>query len=212
MTDTKTNNETAILAGGCFWCLEAVYDGLEGVSEVQSGYIGGNVDNPSYEAVCSGRTGHAEAVRIAFDPSVLTFDDLLDVFFVIHDPTTLNRQGADVGTQYRSEIFATSPEQRRAAEEKIAALTAEHAFEGSDCHRCLRRRYLLCRRALPRRLLRPEPQPALLPGRRRSQGRQVPQEVRRPPQATRRQLAVVLGVRAFSPRVAATSKSSRSQE
>ena len=110
MTDTNTNTETAILAGGCFWCLEAVYDGLEGVSEVQSGYIGGDVDNPSYEAVCSGRTGHAEAVRIIFDPSVLTFDDLLDVFFVIHDPTTLNRQGADVGTQYRSEIFATSPD------------------------------------------------------------------------------------------------------
>jgi peptide-methionine (S)-S-oxide reductase len=125
---TSTTTETAILAGGCFWCLEAVYDGLEGVSEVQSGYIGGTVDNPSYEAVCSGRTGHAEATRITFDSGIITFDDLLDVFFVIHDPTTLNRQGADVGTQYRSEIFATSPEQRRIAEEKIAALTAEHAF------------------------------------------------------------------------------------
>jgi peptide-methionine (S)-S-oxide reductase len=126
---TSTTTETAILAGGCFWCLEAVYDGLEGVSEVQSGYIGGVVDNPSYEAVCSGRTGHAEAVKITFDPNVLSFNDLLDVFFVIHDPTTLNRQGADVGTQYRSEIFATSPAQRTAAEEKIAALTAAREFD-----------------------------------------------------------------------------------
>jgi peptide-methionine (S)-S-oxide reductase len=125
---TTTTTETAILAGGCFWCLEAVYDGLEGVAEVQSGYIGGTVDNPSYEAVCSGRTGHAEATRITFDPTVITFADLLDVFFVIHDPTTLNRQGADIGTQYRSEIFATSPDQRRIAEEKIAALTADKAF------------------------------------------------------------------------------------
>jgi peptide-methionine (S)-S-oxide reductase len=126
---TDTTHETAILAGGCFWCLEAVYDGLEGVAEVQSGYIGGSVDNPSYEAVCSGRTGHAEAVKVTFDPAVLSFSDLLDVFFVIHDPTTLNRQGADVGTQYRSEIFATSPEQRAAAEEKVRGLTAEKAFD-----------------------------------------------------------------------------------
>ena len=125
---TDRNTETAILAGGCFWCLEAVYDGLEGVSDVQSGYIGGTVDHPSYEAVCSGRTGHAEAVKIDFDPAILDFGDLLDVFFVIHDPTTLNRQGADIGTQYRSEIFATSGEQRRIAEEKIAALTSEKAF------------------------------------------------------------------------------------
>jgi len=120
--------ETAILAGGCFWCLEAVYDDLEGVQAVKSGYIGGAVPNPSYEAVCSGRTGHAEAVRIEFDPRVVSYADLLEVFFAIHDPTTLNRQGADVGTQYRSEIFATTPEQRRVAEDMIARLEAERAF------------------------------------------------------------------------------------
>ena len=126
MPDTTT--ETAILAGGCFWCLEAVYDELEGVSSVQNGYIGGAVENPSYEAVCGGQTGHAEAVRIEFDPSVITFADLLDVFFAIHDPTTLNRQGADVGTQYRSEIFAMSPEQTQTAREAIADLEVRHAY------------------------------------------------------------------------------------
>jgi peptide-methionine (S)-S-oxide reductase len=112
-------SETAILAGGCFWCLEAVYDDLQGVTDVQSGYIGGSVANPSYEAVCSGRTGHAEAVRIEFDPSVVSYADLLEVFFAIHDPTTLNRQGADVGTQYRSEIFVTTPAQRETAERVV---------------------------------------------------------------------------------------------
>ena len=120
--------ETAILAGGCFWCLEAVYDDLQGVRSVKSGYIGGSVPNPSYEAVCGGRTGHAEAVRIEYDPSEISFDDLLEVFFAIHDPTTLNRQGADVGTQYRSEIFAVTPQQRAAAEEAIARLTADGSF------------------------------------------------------------------------------------
>jgi peptide-methionine (S)-S-oxide reductase len=120
--------ETAILAGGCFWCLEAVFDGLEGVQAVQSGYIGGSTQNPSYEAVCSGRTGHAEAVRIEFDPSVISFSDLLEVFFAIHDPTTLNRQGADVGTQYRSEVFAVTPKQRTLAQEAIAALNAGGDF------------------------------------------------------------------------------------
>ena len=128
MSDGARETEAAILAGGCFWCLEAVYDDLEGVRAVQNGYIGGTMPDPSYEAVCSGRTGHAEAVRIEFDPAVVSFADLLEVFFAIHDPTTLNRQGADIGTQYRSEIFAMSPEQRRIAEETIARLTAERAF------------------------------------------------------------------------------------
>jgi peptide-methionine (S)-S-oxide reductase len=123
-----TSSEVAILAGGCFWCLEAVYDELAGVRGVKSGYIGGEVANPSYEQVCSGETGHAEAVRIEFDPDVISYADLLEVFFAIHDPTTLNRQGADVGTQYRSEIFATTPEQRRIAEETIAQLDAGGAF------------------------------------------------------------------------------------
>jgi len=115
--------ETATLAGGCFWCLEAVYDQLKGVTSVVSGYAGGSVPNPSYEAVCSGRTGHAEVVQIEFDPSVVSYQNLLDVFFTIHDPTTLNRQGNDVGTQYRSAIYYHSPEQKETAERTIAALT-----------------------------------------------------------------------------------------
>ncbi|MBV9174681.1 MAG: peptide-methionine (S)-S-oxide reductase MsrA [Chloroflexi bacterium] len=113
------STETATLAGGCFWCLEAVFTELRGVERVVSGYTGGQVANPSYEQVCSGRTGHAEAVQITFDPEEVSYRELLDVFFTIHDPTTLNRQGADVGTQYRSAIFYDSPEQQRIAEEVI---------------------------------------------------------------------------------------------
>lgn len=116
--------ETALLGGGCFWCLEAVFDELEGVHSVESGYAGGRGADPSYEDVCSGRTGHAEVVRIAFDPSVLSFADLLRVFFTIHDPTTRDRQGHDVGTQYRSVIFCATPEQRATAEAIIAEITA----------------------------------------------------------------------------------------
>lgn len=109
-------SETAILAGGCFWCLEAAYDELAGVISVKSGYSGGGTANPSYREVCSGATGHAEAVRVEFDPGVISYPDLLDVFFTIHDPTTLNRQGADIGTQYRSAIFYATPAQKAAAE------------------------------------------------------------------------------------------------
>jgi peptide-methionine (S)-S-oxide reductase len=116
--------EIATLGGGCFWCLEAAFEQLRGVERVQSGYAGGSVANPTYQQVCGGDTGHAEVVQITFDPGAISFGDLLDVFFVIHDPTTLNRQGADVGTQYRSVIFYHSPEQKRMAEEKIAALNA----------------------------------------------------------------------------------------
>lgn len=116
--------EIATLAGGCFWCLEAVFEQLRGVERVESGYAGGSAANPSYQQVCTGATGHAEVVQITFDPKVLSFGELLDVFFDIHDPTTLNRQGADVGTQYRSVIFHHSPEQKRLAEEKIAAVNA----------------------------------------------------------------------------------------
>ena len=116
--------ETAVLGGGCFWCLEAVFDELAGVDSVESGYAGGKNANPSYEEVCSGRTGHAEVVRVRFDPAQFSFRDLLTVFFTIHDPTTLNRQGNDVGTQYRSVIFCQTPEQRAIAESVIAELTA----------------------------------------------------------------------------------------
>ncbi len=115
----------ATLAGGCFWCLEAVYDDLQGVLDVVSGYAGGHVPNPSYEAVCTGSTGHAEVVQITFDPTQLSYRELLEIFFTIHDPTTLNRQGADVGTQYRSAIFYHSPEQQTIAQQVIADLTAD---------------------------------------------------------------------------------------
>ena len=120
--------DIATLAGGCFWCLEAVYDQVKGVQSVESGYIGGQVDAPTYEQVCSGHTGHAEAVRITFDPRLVTFRDLLNVFFVIHDPTTRNRQGNDIGTQYRSGIFYHSPEQQQIAQEVIAAVTRERVY------------------------------------------------------------------------------------
>nr|WP_295743356.1 peptide-methionine (S)-S-oxide reductase MsrA [uncultured Acidocella sp.] len=113
----------AVLAGGCFWCLEAAYDSLAGVGKVQSGYAGGHVDHPSYKQVCSGSTGHAEVVRVEYDPSVISYEDLLRVFFTIHDPTTLNRQGNDIGTQYRSAIFYVDAAQKAAAEAAIAEFT-----------------------------------------------------------------------------------------
>ena len=124
----QATTEIATLAGGCFWCLEAVYDQVKGVQSVESGYLGGQVAAPTYEQVCSGRTGHAEAVRITFDPAVVTFRDLLHVFFVIHDPTTMNRQGNDIGTQYRSAIFYHSPEQMQVAHEVIAGVTQERLY------------------------------------------------------------------------------------
>jgi peptide-methionine (S)-S-oxide reductase len=114
--------EVAVFGGGCFWCLEPVFDDLAGVLTVESGYAGGASPNPSYEAVCGGDTGHAEVVKITFDPSIVSFRDLLTVFFTIHDPTTLNRQGNDVGTQYRSVVFAQSPAQRATVEAVIAEL------------------------------------------------------------------------------------------
>ena len=125
MTDKPVNSAPeglATLAGGCFWCLDAVYRQLRGVNDVVSGYTGGRPADPSYYEVSSGGTGHAEAVQIHFDPSVISYRDLLDIFFTIHDPTTLNRQGADVGTQYRSAIYYHSPEQKQIAEEVMAQL------------------------------------------------------------------------------------------
>jgi len=116
--------EVATLGGGCFWCLEAVFDGLKGVESVESGYMGGGSAHPTYEDVCGGDTGHAEVVQVTFDPGVVSYREILEVFFVIHDPTTLNRQGNDAGTQYRSVIFFHSPAQKAAADEVIAALTA----------------------------------------------------------------------------------------
>ncbi len=121
--------ETAVLGGGCFWCVEAAIGQLQGVERVVSGYMGGHVQNPSYEQVCTGKTGHVEVAEIAFDPAVISYQDLLHVFFTVHDPTTLNRQGNDVGTQYRSVIFYRDEEQRQTAQKVIGELTAEHAFK-----------------------------------------------------------------------------------
>jgi peptide-methionine (S)-S-oxide reductase len=122
--------EKATLAGGCFWCLEAVFDELKGVVSVESGYSGGHVENPSYRAVCTGMTGHAEAVQVTFDPAVLSYADLLRVFFTIHDPTTLNRQGADTGTQYRSAIFYHDDEQKRVVEDIIREIGETGMWSG----------------------------------------------------------------------------------
>jgi len=118
--------ETATFGGGCFWCIEAVFSRMAGVESALSGYMGGYLDNPSYRQVCEGTTGHAEVVQVRFDPAVTTFDELLDVFFAIHDPTTRNRQGADVGPQYRSAIFYHSEAQRDAARAKLLALAANY--------------------------------------------------------------------------------------
>ena len=124
-----TRRETATLGGGCFWCLEAVYDDLRGVESVVSGYAGGHVANPSYDAVCAGTTGHAEVVQVTFDPQQVSFQELLQVFFVIHDPTTLNRQGNDVGSQYRSAIFYHDDEQQRIAEKVKARVEQSGAWK-----------------------------------------------------------------------------------
>jgi len=122
--------ETATFAGGCFWCIEAVFQPLRGVEKVVSGYIGGRVPNPSYEAVCSGLTGHAEAIQLSFDPAVISYRELLELFFAFHDPTTLDRQGPDEGTQYRSAIFYHSAEQKQQAETLIRELEGAETFPG----------------------------------------------------------------------------------
>jgi peptide-methionine (S)-S-oxide reductase len=127
----STGAEIATLGGGCFWCIEAVFDSLQGVSSVESGYTGGNTVNPTYKQICNGDTGHAEVVRVTFDPAVISFREMLAVFFAIHDPTTLNCQdNNDVGTQYRSAIFYHTPAQKEAAEKFIAEMTAVKLFSG----------------------------------------------------------------------------------
>jgi peptide-methionine (S)-S-oxide reductase len=127
--DNSAVKSVATLGGGCFWCLEAVFEQLRGVERVESGYSGGHITDPTYEQVCSDRTGHAEVIQVTFDPAVVSFREILDVFFASHDPTTLNRQGADVGSQYRSVIFYHSPEQKRLAEQAITELTAARLWE-----------------------------------------------------------------------------------
>ena len=123
------NLETATLAAGCFWCVEAVFDSLKGVEDVVSGYSGGHTENPTYQQVCSETTGHAEVIQIRFDPGELSFKELLQVFFTVHDPTTLNRQGGDIGTSYRSAVFYHSDEQRNVADEVIAEINAEGIYD-----------------------------------------------------------------------------------
>ena len=127
--DGTASEETATLGGGCFWCLEPIFKDLKGVQSVVSGYAGGTRPNPSYEQVCSGATGHAEVVQVTFDPSAISYRDLLNVFFTIHDPTTLNRQGADVGTQYRSIILYHSPEQKETAESVMRSLAEDGVWD-----------------------------------------------------------------------------------
>ena len=121
--------EIATLAGGCFWCTEAIFTELKGVDKVVSGYAGGRIEKPTYDQVCGGSTGHAEAIQITFDPKVISYSDLLRIFFSTHDPTTLNRQGADAGTQYRSAIFTNSEEQKTAAQEVIKEVNAQHIWD-----------------------------------------------------------------------------------
>jgi len=128
-TDTHDGLEVATLAGGCFWCLEAVYEQLQGVAQVESGYAGGTLPNPTYKQVTTGTTGHAEVVQLTFDPTEISFKEILEVFFTIHDPTTLNRQGADVGPQYRSAIFYHSEPQKAIAEQVIGEMTAAQVWE-----------------------------------------------------------------------------------
>src|SRR5205085_1456559 len=128
-SSANQNLETATVAGGCFWCTEAIFTELRGVEKVESGYSGGSVPNPSYESVCSGSTGHAEAIQITFDPTQISYGDLLRVFLTTHDPTTKNRQGGDVGTQYRSAIFYHSPEQQATAQRVMADLQAEPVWD-----------------------------------------------------------------------------------
>ena len=123
------NREQATLGGGCFWCLEAVFENLQGVDTVESGYCGGTTDAPTYQQVCNGNTGHAEVVHVTFDPAVTPYREVLEVFFAMHDPTTLNRQGADAGTQYRSAIFWHAPEQKATAEKLIAELNAAKIWD-----------------------------------------------------------------------------------
>lgn len=127
-THTKGNTDTATFGAGCFWCVEAVFQELKGVHKVTSGYSGGTVKNPSYREVCTGRTGHAEVIQVVYDPDTITFSELLEVFWQTHDPTTLNQQGADIGTQYRSAVFYHSPEQQRLAEEYREKLDASGAY------------------------------------------------------------------------------------
>ena len=171
--------ETATLGGGCFWCLEAVYDDMEGVSSVESGYMGGLVENPDYHAVCTGRTGHVEVVQITFDPAVTSYRDILEVFFSIHDPTSMDRQGNDAGTQYRSVIFTHSEQQKETAQRMIAELNERRYRGQADCHPGAAGDHLLQGRGLPSGVLQEQSAAGLLLVRGGSKVEEVSREVRR---------------------------------
>jgi methionine-S-sulfoxide reductase len=170
--------QTAIFAGGCFWCTEAAFEQLAGVSDVTSGYIGGPAETANYRAVCEGDTGHAEAIRITYDPAKITYDQLLDVFFDAHDPTQLNRQGNDIGTQYRSAIFYANEDEKRIAADKIRALNASKHFAHRHHARAAHR--VLSRRGLSPGLRPAESRPAVHPVGFDAQGLQDPRQTRRP--------------------------------
>ena len=173
----STARETATLAGGCFWCLEAVFQPLKGVDRVVSGYTGGVVGRPTYEDVCTGTTGHAEAVQVTFDPSVLSYRELLELFFAFHDPTTLNRQGPDAGTQYRSSIFHHNPEQERVARELIAEFEREDVFPDPIVTEVVPAAGVAPSGGVPPGVLQPESGPDVLPGGNRAQGGEAEAEV-----------------------------------
>ncbi len=169
--------QTLVLGGGCFWCTEAVYVGVKGVTDVESGYSNGQETAPSYEQVCTGRTGCNEVVKLTYDPTQISTREVLEIFFVIHDPTTLNRQGNDVGTQYRSGIYFTTPEQQQTAQALIDELNRENLFGRTRGHRTAAAGALLPGRGLPPGLLRAQPAPGLLHGRGGAQGGEVSQNV-----------------------------------
>ena len=175
-----SSSEEAILGGGCFWCFDAIFSKLRGVEKVESGYSGGTVPNPTYEQVCSDETGHAEIVKITFDPKVISYRQLLEIFFTVHDPTTLNRQGADVGSQYRSVIFYRDEGQKATAEEVVREVEAEGIWGAPIVTELTAVGRLLQGGGLPSRLLREEPKSGLLQGRDSPEGSQVPEEVCEP--------------------------------
>ncbi len=190
MRDARSNGqqagsgrEVATLAGGCFWCLEAVFDQVKGVESVVSGYTGGRVANPTYQQVCGGKTGHAEAVQVTFDPGTISYNDLLEIFFAIHDPTTKDRQGADVGEQYRSTIFYGNPEQEKAARAVIAGLSDQGLWAGPIVTELQPLGGVLSGRGVPQGLLPSQPGLGVLPGRDQPEARQVSPALRGAAQA-----------------------------
>ncbi len=171
------SNQTIVLGGGCFWCTESVFLAVQGVVDVESGYSNGQVVRPSYEQVCTGRTGCNEVVRLVFDPALISLREVLEVFFVIHDPTTLNRQGNDAGTQYRSGIYFNDAAQQEVAQGVIAEMAASGSLPPAHRDRGAALGQLLAGRGLPPGFLCPQPRPRLLRGRGRTQGGQVPQDL-----------------------------------